>query len=587
METTPATEKARSTPLVMSANATSTKETARPDLDRVLEALKGKAREFARLSVDEKRKLLAECRALLPTVASDWVAGGCKAKGLIVTNPNAGEEWLGGPVTTIRNVRLLEESLASIIASGKPAFGKSARTRTDGKVEIDVFPASGHDKALFTGFSGKIVLEKGLTEKDARERQASFYSKKDPEGGVSLILGAGNVSSIPPMDALYKMFVDGLVCIVKMNPVNEWVGPILERAFKPLIARGYLAIAYGGGDVGAYLSSHALIDDIHITGSDRTHDLIVWGPPGPDRDRRLAANDPILKKPITSELGNVSPVVVVPAEYSESELWFQARNVCSMVVNNGSFNCNAAKVLIVSAAWKQREQFRKLVAKALGEVPPRKAYYPGAADRYKTLTEGRDALKIGTPSDGELAWAFLQGVDSADEKDPLWRTEPFCGILTETALPESDPVEFLAKATLFCNDRLWGTLNACIIIHPKHEHDPTVGAALDRSIDDLRYGTVAVNHWPALGYGFVTPPWGGHPSATLANIQSGLGWVHNTYMIEGIEKGVIRGPLKVSPKPAWFYDNSATAKLGNKLVKFEASPSWWKIPGMAITAMGG
>ena len=58
-------------------------------------------------------------------------------------------------------------------------------------------------------------------------------------------------------------------------------------------------------------------------------------------------------------------------------------------------------------------------------------------------------------------------------------------------------------------------------------------------------------------------------------------------MIEGIEKGVVRGPIKVSPKPAWFYDNSATAKLGNKLVKFEASPSWWKIPGMAITALGG
>src|SRR5205085_11580704 len=140
----------------------------------------------------------------------------------------------------------------------------------------------------------------GLGIDEVRARQASFYSKKDPEGGVSLILGAGNVSSIPPMDYLYKAFADGNVCMIKMNPVNEWVGPHLERAFKPFVDAGYLRIAYGGGDVGAYLAGHAAVDDIHITGSNHTHDLIVCGPPGPERERRKAAKDPLLKKTITS-----------------------------------------------------------------------------------------------------------------------------------------------------------------------------------------------------------------------------------------------------------------------------------------------
>src|SRR5690606_35864816 len=108
-----------------------------------------------------------------------------------------------------------------------------------------------------------------------------------PEGGVSVILGAGNVSSIPPMDAFTKMFIEGMVCIIKMNPVNEWVGPHLERALAPLIDAGYLHIVYGGSDVGQALVTSELIDDVHITGSDRTHDSIVWGPPGPERDRRL------------------------------------------------------------------------------------------------------------------------------------------------------------------------------------------------------------------------------------------------------------------------------------------------------------
>src|SRR6185436_19372306 len=123
--------------------------------------------------------------------------------------------------------------------------------------------------------------------------------------------------------------------------------------------------------------------------------LIVWGPPGPERERRMRENDPLLKKPITSELGNVSPVVIVPGRWSDAELWFQARSVASMVVNNGSFNCNAAKIIVTSEKWAQRDTFRKLVAKALAEVPPRKAYYPGAQDRYKTLTEGRACQYIG------------------------------------------------------------------------------------------------------------------------------------------------------------------------------------------------
>ena len=164
--------------------------------------------------------------------------------------------------------------------------------------------------------------------------------------------------------------------------------------------------------------------------------------------------------------------------------------------------------------------------------------------------------------------------------------EPFCGILSETALPEVDPATFLDAATRFCNDRLWGTLNACIVI-PQKRIDGALSQALDRSIQALRYGSVAVNHWPALVYGFSTPPWGGHPSATLANIQSGLGWVHNTFMLGGIEKSVVVGPITVSPKPAWFFDNRRTHVMARRMADLEAAPSWLKIPGMIAQALMG
>ena len=60
---------------------------------------------------------------------------------------------------------------------------------------------------------------------------------------------------------------------------------------------------------------HPLVGDVHVTGSDKTHDAIVFGA-GEEGARRKAANDPVLTKPVSCELGNVSPVVVVPGVWT-------------------------------------------------------------------------------------------------------------------------------------------------------------------------------------------------------------------------------------------------------------------------------
>src|SRR5262249_62380952 len=101
---------------------------------------------------------------------------------------------------------------------------------------------------------------------------------------------------------------------------------------------------------------------------------------------------------------------------------------------------------------------------------------------------------------------------------------------SETSCAGTAPVQFLQAATVFMNERVWGTLNAMLIVPPSLEKDATFSAALDKTIVELRYGTVAINHWPALCYAWGTMPWGGHQSATLKDIQSGIGWVHNTCM---------------------------------------------------------
>jgi acyl-CoA reductase-like NAD-dependent aldehyde dehydrogenase len=575
-----------STSMEMSASAQSRKESARPDLDASIAILRDHARPFARLSPSARAALLRSCIPRLLDVAPRWLAAAVQAKGLATGSASSSEELLAGPLPVIRNARVLACSLDDIAAEGKPRLPSATRQSRDGRTLVSVFPSNGHDKALFAGFTCDVRLLPGVTPAAARDQQASFYGKKDPEGRVSLILGAGNVSSIPPMDAFYKMFVDGNVCLVKMNPVNEYLGPFYEEALKPLVDAGYLRIAYGAGDVGAYLCNHDGIDDIHITGSDRTHDLIVWGPPGAERDRRKAAHEPLLKKTITSELGCVTPVILAPGQFSNGELDFVAQNLASMVTNNASCNCNAAKMLITSKSWHQREALLGKVRAILEQVPPRKAYYPGAFERYERLAGGRGE-KLGKAGKDELPWALVFGLDSKDKDERLFATEPFCPIFSETSLDESDPAAFLDAATTFANDRLWGTLSAVVMIHPKTERDPAVAAALDKSIADLRYGAVGVNHWSALVYATVTPPWGAHPSSTLEDIQGGLGWVHNTFMLEGIEKAVLRGPLTVTPKPPWFITHKGSLAVAEKMLAMEADPSWLKVPGIALAALSG
>ena len=59
------------------------------------------------------------------------------------------------------------------------------------------------------------------------------------------------------------------------------------------------------------------------------------------------------------------------------------------------------------------------------------------------------------------------------------------------------------------------------------------------------------------------------------------------YLLEGIEKSVIRGPLVVKPKPPWFYDFKKGDQLWPRMVEFEAEPSVWKLPGVVWNALHG
>src|SRR4051812_4632928 len=332
-----------------------------PLLDSAISRVRAASKEFARLAIDERITLLEQMRQGYREIAEESVRLACSAKGIDFEAPTSGEEWLAGPMVTIRVLRLTEEALREVKQYGAPRIQPSdIRDLPDGRIAVKVFPTNKLDSTLLAQHLGEVYMQPGVTRDNLKDHQASFF-KKPHDGRVCLVLGAGNVNAIPPTDVVYKMFVEGTACVLKMNPVNAYLGPLIERAFAPLVSRGFLQVVYGGAEEGAYLAQHGGIDEIHITGSDKTHDAMVWGPPGPDAAARRARNEPLLKKGISSELGNISPVLVVPGNWDDGSLEFQAGNIAGQVCNNASFNCNSAKLLVTSKPWAGRTKLLELV----------------------------------------------------------------------------------------------------------------------------------------------------------------------------------------------------------------------------------
>lgn len=63
--------------------------------------------------------------------------------------------------------------------------------------------------------------------------------------GVACILAAGNQISVTVRDVLQQLVVNNNACIVKLNPVNDWIGGDLQSFLQPLIDAGVLRLVYG------------------------------------------------------------------------------------------------------------------------------------------------------------------------------------------------------------------------------------------------------------------------------------------------------------------------------------------------------
>lgn len=563
-------------------------------IDAALEVLNENKTRWARLPVATKIHILEGIRTRIGPVARAWVEAAAEAKHIPPESQLVGEEWTSGPYALAAGAVALADTLHRIDAGTPVLEGFPIRTLSSGQVAVEVFPANSEDRLFLSAHTAEVWMQPGVEEADLEETAASFYRESDPEGSVALVLGAGNIASIAPLDVLTELFNFGAVTAVKLNPVNAYVGPFLEEVFGELVAGGFVRFVHGGTEEGVYLSRHEVIQRIHVTGAGRTHDAIVYGS-GSDGERRKAADEPVISVPVTAELGGVGPTIVVGGRWSDADLRYQAEHIMSQKLHNHGFNCIACQVLVLPEEWDQADDLLDAMRGVVSEIGDRGAYYPGVADRHAQAVASHGSTEILTNGAGPVT--FITNLDPAMTDDVCFTTEFFGAVLGVVRLPGGDTAAYLDNAVAFANDTLDGNLGANLIIHPataKQDAD-----ALERAIENLRYGTIAVNSWVGVAFALNRATWGAFPGNPRNDIESGVGVVHNSLMLEGTERTVVRGAfapfprtlrqgvVHTEPVPPFFVTNRQAARLGELLTEAVVSGSRRHIPAIVATAMRG
>jgi aldehyde dehydrogenase (NAD(P)+) len=558
-------------------------------------ALHNSKERWANMPTRARIAYLEDIRDRIQRVAQSWVAAAVNAKGTTHAPALAGEEWMSGPWAVLRNVKQLIETLDKI-ASGnrKYAADLPIRVTASNQTVVQVFPRTLFDRVLLNGVRAEVWMQPGITPDTLGTQTASAYHRKhgSPSPSVGLVLGAGNISSIAPLDTLYKLFTDLSVVILKLNPVNDYLGPYIEDIFAMLIRDGFVQVVYGGAEVGAYLCNHPQIDTLHITGSSVTHDAIVFG----TKKQQGTTRQRINHKPITSELGGVSPVIVVPGPWTGQDIAFQARNIATQRLHNGGFNCIAAQIVVLPGGWKKTRLLEEAIATAVTTAPDRPPYYPGTEQRKERFRQHYDNRlnSVKKPLARDQLMVSFDATETGREQ-PLYQEEAFAPVLGMPHIAYRDELDFLRKAIDFSNEKLAGTLGANILIHPRTL--AKLGTQFEAEIARLRYGCIAVNLWTGAGFLMTETSWGAFPGHPIDDVQSGIGTVHNTLMFDHPQKSVLYGPFHpfpsgilagrfgLMPEPPWFVSHRSAHKVAEQLFRFEANPSWLKIPGIVLHAL--
>jgi len=560
-------------------------------LDLALEDLRSGAPGWADLPLRAKIAMLEALPPKILDLAPRMVAAATEAKGIASTSAWVAEEWTTSIWTFVQAVNTQILVLKRILAGDEPVNADAVRPRPDGQVIVDVFPVTGYDRLLLNGYTAQVWIEPGVSAEQTRAEAAARYRGTDPsQPKVCVVLGAGNLGAITALDIIDQLYIQGNVCAVKMNPVNEYLGRFYEQIFSEFISRGWLRLLYGGADVGGYLAHHPEVDAVHMTGAAATYDAIVWGTD--DRAAGRKTNDtPLLNKPITAELGGVSPFIVVPGDWSPADLRYHAEHIATSKLINAGHNCNATQVLVLSQDWPLADQLVAEVRAVISDAEPRPSYYPGSEDRIANACRGMPGTEF---LGGDHTRALITDVD-AHSGASILTDEVFAGVLGVVRLPGKTVEQFLHNAVEFANDVLPANLGAVVAIDPTTRKQNA--QAFDDAVARLRYGAIGINTWTGMAFALAT--WGAFPGNTAQDIGSGTGTVHNAFMLPRPQKAIVEipfrpaprsvftGELTLSPKPVFLITNKTAETTVRRLVRFLVHRNPIALPRLFLSALRG
>ena len=552
--------------------------TPEAEIDHKLAELDLRATVWRNMSRKQKSILFRRCVENFVEYGEEIAILSTRHKGSYESG--VGEEYLCiVPIVTYLN------EVAACFGSNKYPDPYSVKRSSDGTQWIvDVCPV-GMSALALGGFKGELYINPGH---DVSQGKTLEKVENETEPGVGLVLGAGNQFPLTVLDILHVLVMQSRVVMCKMNPVNEYMGPVLRKALGPLTEAGFVDFVYGSSNQGKYLVEHQLVKCIHLTGSASTFDAIVWG------GQQDKTGTPPCEKEVCAELGCVTPYIVVPGEWTEEEINYHALNTVSGLVNNAGHNCLAPEVIVTDKTWPQREAFLDAIRRNLDIAYCRTSYYPGSDTKFRDFEQffpdcesyGKQAsLPEGIENGSHHTWKFQAGLTTENCRISQ---ENWCGVLQEVALEPGSIEDYFIDAATFVNERCWGTLSCSVLVNdaiPKEHKD-----AWQNFISALRYGSICVNVPGMVGFGLTKLAWGAWGDDLedkRANIGSGNTKVHNSGFFDNVQKSVLYAPCCISPTPYWFVSNKNCEDVATAALRFFSNMNILSMARLVQTALRG
>jgi acyl-CoA reductase-like NAD-dependent aldehyde dehydrogenase len=521
----------------------STKELPKPVAEKI-SSLASAQQKWHELSDSDRANVARKCRGQLATLDFDWVPDNQRCLGIEPSSRDKGKSASMEPFVFVTTIATRLDKIVDKLEGKVKAEEKQKNLNKESPTESRKFSIEG-----VQGIRG---LNCELwADQSGPETQPSSADKP----GVGVVMGAGNQNMLTVVDVLELAFKHKKCVLLKMHPLREFMAAPFGHVLQPLMAAGAFDQCLDSELSGAHsaLMTHPSVVHVHLTGSDETHNKIHAALVEAGRDKEVL---------FTSELGSVTPWIICPGKandgkWTDKSINDHATMLASAFSANCSMNCLSPKVLVLPSeeVWPDRKRFIEALHKKIAaqHMPP--PYYPGAHKRYKAFeAEYPDAIKIdavpcqeegvalGTSQYAHLgqvlaplpALVFDVGtIGSKDCRQYALQNEAFAPVLAIATVSCESAAEFPLAAAKAVNEHVFGSLS-CTVIYPDDRDE-----VLEKMIETLNYGCVAVNFWTALMYSNPLAVWGGAPgSYSPSDPQSGLGLIGNAAGIPRVRKAV-------------------------------------------------